>query len=282
MSKLEEIISSTIYDLTHLEINTIIKDEMSASKAPASPRLILHDLSEKFHLKLVSLGKKYFEFIGKAGEKPEFLFRGEPIFIGCAFNSFRELSQRAQAANILLTEKFDLVKNHFPLDEVNADMKMFLRIRAISDDVRSILKIVDTVYGEPRFIIKDEPTDTNKNKPIVKIETYKFDDPEVIKNFRALNNEEAKKLDLKLDLRQLLLIKKANDIGTEKVVLQTIIGIDGDITTRISQAFADKPVTFINNIHNEAIGISVKFWESLVNVVVKLGQTILSTVTNKK
>ncbi len=82
MSKLEEIISSTIYDLTHLEINTIIKDEMSASKAPASPRMILQDLSRKFHLKLIGLGEKYLKYIGNADESAEYLFRGKEIYMG--------------------------------------------------------------------------------------------------------------------------------------------------------------------------------------------------------
>jgi len=52
-----------------------------------------------------------------------------------------------------------------------------------------------------------------------------------------------------------MVIKKANDIGTDKVVLQTMIGMDGDVTTRIEKAFADKPVTFINEMHQQALGI---------------------------
>jgi hypothetical protein len=266
MSKLEEIISSTIYDLTHLEINTIVKDEMSASKAPSSPRLILHDLSKKFHLKLISLGEKYLEFIGTENENAVQLFRGNELFMGSAYNSFKELSLSALNANIRLTNDKKKVKGHFSEDEVNSDIKMFQRIETISNDVRRILKIVDTIKGEP----------TSEG------ETYKFDEPEFVNNFRILKSEEVKKLELKLDLRQLMLFKKANDIGTEKVILQTIIGIDGDVTTRIANAFADNPVKFINEIHNESIGISVKFWESLVNVVVKLGKSILDNVTNKK
>ena len=236
MSKLEEIISSTVFDLTHLEVNTIIKDEMSASKAPASPRMILHELSEKFHFKLVDLGKKYYPIIGTSGEKGEELFRGSPVYKGSAYNSFREFSHRAQEANIRL-----------------------------SDDVRSILMTVDSE--------KEKPDGVNW--------LYKFDNPAIVNKFRTLSSAEAKKMELKLDLRQLMLFKKANDIGTERVVLQTIIGIDGDVTTRISQAFADKPLIFVNEVHHEAINISVRFWESLVNIVVKLGHTILNTITNK-
>jgi len=151
------------------------------------------------------------------------------------------------------------------VDGGNAGIKMFQRIETISNDVRRILKIVDTIKGEP----------------VGEKETYKFDDPEFVNDFRILNNKKAKEQELVLDLRQLLLFKKANDIGTEKVVLQTIIGIDGDVTTRIAHSFADKPIEFINKTHNEAIGVSVKFWESLVTVVVKLGESIVKYISNK-
>ena len=265
MSKLEEIISSTVFDLTHLEVNTIIKDEMSASKAPASPRMILHELSEKFHFKLVDLGKKYYQIIGTSGEKGEELFRGNPVYKGSAYNSFREFSHRAQEASIRLSENENLIKGVFPAEEIHADLKMLMRIKAISDDVRSILMTVDSE--------KEKPDGVNW--------LYKFDNPAIVNKFRTLSSAEAKKMELKLDLRQLMLFKKANDIGTERVVLQTIIGIDGDVTTRISQAFADKPLIFVNEVHHEAINISVRFWESLVNIVVKLGHTILNTITNK-
>lgn len=262
MNKLEELIGSTIYDLTHLEINTIIKEEMSASKAPASPRLILQDLSKKFHFKLIELGTQYGQCFDVSGSEAEALFRGQKRYEGSGYNSFKELSQRAEDAGKLLSDKFKMVSQHFPEDTINADIKMLLRIKTISDDVRRILKNVDTQ--------KDEQAD---GEPI-----YHFDDTKTIDNFRVLNTSDAKDQELNLDLRQLLLIKKANDIGTEKVVLQTIIGIDGDVTTRISRAFADKPINYINNMHHEAIGISVKFWDSLVNVVIKLGENILRAI----
>jgi len=265
MSKLEEIISSTVFDLTHLEINTIIKDEMSASKAPASARMILHELSEKFHFKLIDLGKKYLPFIGIAGETGEELFRGKPVYTGSAYNSFRELSHKAQEANARLSESINLVKDAFPMEEINADIKMLMRIKAISDDIRSILITADTE--------KEKPDGVNW--------LYKFDNSVIVNKFRTLSNTEAKKMELNLDLRQLMLFKKANDIGTEKVVLQTIIGIDGDVTTRITKSFADEPIFFVNEVHHEAIKISVRFWETLVTIVVKLGQTILNNITNK-
>lgn len=263
--KLDDIIHSTLYDLTHLEINTIIKDEMIASKAPSSARLLLHDLAKKYHFELVRLGEYYKKYLPAPEIKTNNLFRGNETKKGSGYESFKEL--RIQAAN-----SYKLIKDNWgtigiEADQIESDIKMLLRIETISNDIMSILKITDTAKITT---VKDE-------------EIYHFDDPETMRKFRTMDSQEAKKLDLELELnlRQLLVIKKANDIGIEKVVLQTIIGIDGDVTTRISKQFADNPITFINDIHNDAIRISVKFWENLVNIVVKLGENIIKSLLGK-
>jgi len=257
-NKLEEKVSSTLYDLTHLEINTIIKDEMVASKAPASPRLILHNLASKYDQKLKTLGDKYKKYFGTPLDGAENIFRGIRQNSGSGYNSFKELSERAQAAGKLLFD--NTVKIALTEDQLDADIMMLKRIETISNDVRRIL----TMKG-----VDPCKTDT------ANIDVFNFDDPETINTFRFMSSRDAEQYELKLDLRQLLVFKKANDIGTERVVLQTIIGMDGDITTRISQAFADKPIPFINGMHDEAISISVKFWKTLIRVVVKLGERLI-------
>jgi len=110
---------------------------------------------------------------------------------------------------------------------------------------------------------------------------FDFDNMEMVNDFRGMTAQTAEKFELNLDLRQLMVFKKANDIGTEHVLLQTVIGMDGDVTTRISKSFADQPVQFINQMHHEAIGISVDFWKSLITVVVKLGESIIGLFNPK-
>jgi hypothetical protein len=273
--KLEEKVSSTLYDLTHLEINTIIKDEMSATKAPASPRLILHSLAGKYDLKLISLGDKYAEYIDNPGTKGENLFRGDRVKEGSGYVAFQELSERAKSSVDLL----NAFKSRLPIpqDQVEADIMMLKRIQTISNDIRRILKIdgVDPCEVHLKDPGKSAAPLKKNNK------TFDFDDPETVVIFRTMNSSDAGKYELNLDLRQMLVIKKANDIGTERVVLQTIIGIDGDVTTRISKAFAEQPISFINEMHHEAIGISVEFWKSLINVVVELGKSIFGFFNTK-
>ena len=252
--KLEEKVSSTLYDLTHLEINTIIKDEMVASKAPSSPRLMLHSIATKYHEKLVALGLKYQQVMPPPEEGVQNIFRGKMVLLGSGYDSFKELSERAESSIKMLRDYLSRVQA--PDDTIQPDIMMLQRIHNISDDIRRILKM--------------EGVDPCGDKKVCD-----FDDAETMRKFRNLPAREAEKYELNLDLRQLMVFKKANDIGTEKVMLQTIIGMDGDITTRVAKAFADQPVTFINQMHHDAIGISVDFWKNLITVVVKLGENIL-------
>jgi hypothetical protein len=262
--KLEDKINSTLYDLTHLEINTIIKDEMTATKAPNSPRLILNSLASTYYTKLIQLGEKYEEFLGPPAKGTNNLFRGMEVHLGSGYESFHELGDRANTAVKLIKANKDKVQ--LPENEMDSDIMMLKRIETISNDVRCILKMVDTA----------------KVEPVGERAIYEFDGKDRVNDFRNMRSQEAEKLELNLDLRQLMVLKKANDIGTEKVVLQTVIGMDGDVTTRISKSLADHPIPVINNMHHEAIGISVDFWKTLINVVVELGKSFMGLFTTNK
>jgi len=285
--KIEEKISSTLFDLTHLEINTIIKDEMSASKAPSSPRLMLHNLAVKYDLKLISLGDIYAELDSFEGSGKEY-FKGNRKKVGSGKESFIEMRDRARdfwkkiadgKNNFIGKKREDGVV--FTKDIIDADIKMLQRIEAISNDIRNILSIEGVEPVAHKKNIWDGFRRLFRMKTVQPVTLLDFDEKDAISAFRVMPGRDAEQQELNLDLRQLMVIKKANDIGTEKVVLQTIIGMDGDVTTRISQAFANQPVNFINVMHDEATAISVKFWENLVNVVVKLGESIFGGLTKK-
>lgn len=55
MKHLQNQITKIAQDLTHLEINVIIKPNLTARKMP-SPRHALIDIAEKYHMKLMVLG----------------------------------------------------------------------------------------------------------------------------------------------------------------------------------------------------------------------------------
>ncbi len=311
---LGEYIKETLYDLTHLEINTIIKDEMTASKAPSSPRLILDHLAANYDRKLILLGERYAKYLNpnivrqyrkpevisreqladgtmvEHSVKPDYetLFRGIKIYEGCGYESFHELSHRATDAYNLLKNNKESEISQLTQDEITADMMMLFRIQTISNDVRRILKTVGEAPDEEAINLHEEEQKLHiDNRGKIHLEKQlvikpskkgdlNFDKKEDVEIFRNATEEVARENELALDLRQLMVIKKANDIGTEKVVMQTLIGMDGDITTRISKLFADKPVPYINDLHKDAINLSVDYWKSLIKIVVDLGKSILN------
>ncbi|NOY95354.1 MAG: hypothetical protein GXO81_03045 [Chlorobi bacterium] len=251
--KIWDQVGSALYDLTHLEINTIIKEDMTTSKASNSPRILLHEIAKKYSFKLTELGEKYANHLaeGSHKNKPN-LFRGRIENEGSGYKSFRELSSRAKDAYQLLKDNKSTISLNE--EEIDSDMMMLQRIEMISDDLRNLLKS----FGE--------------HKPG---KDFDFDNKDTISKFRAEKGSSAEKHELDVDLRQLMVIRKAHDVGTERVVLQTIIGMDGDVTTRVSKSFAYNPVTFINEMHERSVTISINYWKALVKIISEFGQSLL-------
>lgn len=72
---------------------------------------------------------------------------------------------------------------------------------------------------------------------------------------------------LELDDRQKLLLRKIWEIGTEQVVMQTTVYLDGDVITHIRPDHARPEASRIPEIHRQAVDASVAFWSKLVDVL---------------
>lgn len=243
---ISDLISNGLYDLTHLEINTIVKSNMTASKITNSPRKLLHEIATTYHYALKNMGIKYSEYY-KDDEDKDLLFRGDPKCDGSGADSFNEFQIKASKTIKWLTENKANIQE-IDEEEIMEDAMILERIAVNSATIKDII---------------NANVNSSENK---KVENN-FDDPKAIKDFKkAKDQKKNDKNDLKMSLQDILTLKKINDIGTEKILTQTVIGLDGDITTRISTNYAKHPVTFINEMHQEAISTSVNYWESLVKI----------------
>lgn len=72
---------------------------------------------------------------------------------------------------------------------------------------------------------------------------------------------------MKLSPENLVLIRKAWEMGTEEIAMQTVIQLDGDVVTRVQPKYAENTSASIHEIHRENVRISVQFWNELVQVV---------------
>lgn len=78
--------------------------------------------------------------------------------------------------------------------------------------------------------------------------------------------------DLELSPNHITIIHKAWDIGMEKVVAQTIICLDGDITTRVAENLAPD----LLNIHKDNFKMAVRCWGFVAKLMVNVTKTLFS------
>jgi hypothetical protein len=252
MGNFWEKIKHTAEDVSTLEINTILKSDMVCVKMSDNNLIALYQLTKTYHLKIVELGNKYKELlpasISHCGdmkiEKGHNLFRGKPKFIMAGDKSFRELRNCARLG-IRCINKYKTGID-LPIDEMRVDEMILTRIEMQSYEINNLLK---------KYEIK---------------ECHGGDEERM---FTTREFMEQKKLEL--DFRDRQVVQKALDLGVERVVMQTRIGMDGDITTRISERFANNPKQFILDVHNKTTDLSVSFWKTLFNTLVKFGEKIL-------
>lgn len=66
---------------------------------------------------------------------------------------------------------------------------------------------------------------------------------------------------------ELMSIRKIWDIGTEEIVMQTVIQLGGDVTTRLNSAYATERDHPIVRIHEGSVTTSISSWNKLVETV---------------
>ena len=244
----ENLLRTLAEDLLNLEVNTIIKAEMSAVKFPASRRQALYDLARLYHDELLQFQLRepvYWEFAG--------------------MRSFGELRDRAKSAMLKYGERL----GHASSQEsrgIFERIKMFERIQDQSSQIVGMFKLLEQQVADktrkrvPGYLPAPAPSEAG-GKKAGRAEAHS--DSERWNNDIDRNrmNQIA---DLELSPDQVVMIRKAWEIGTERIVLQTQIQLDGDVTTRISESFADNPVQIILKIHNESVSIVTGFWSTLV------------------
>ena len=213
-----EQIKSLVQDLTNLEVNTIIKPNMTGRKMP-KPRHALIEIAQNYRFKLIDLG------ISVDDDIPLGCFRGFDMIREKAANGITIMKRKAAESDALLTE------------EQEADRVMLLRIQRMSDQIKGIFKALQ-----------------NRN-----VETWD--------NEYSRQEIEEQQPPLPLTTDELVMIRKIWNMGMEEIAIQTIIQLDGDVTTRIQPKYATAEHQTLHKLHNQSVGTSLDFWSRLIGLV---------------
>jgi hypothetical protein len=79
----------------------------------------------------------------------------------------------------------------------------------------------------------------------------------------------------------ILLIRKAWELGDERIVMQTVIQLDGDVVTRIQPTYASEEFKTLHAIHNQSIVTAVGFWNQLIGIVADTLKSMLGALFGK-
>ena len=260
-------------DLLNLEINTIIKSEMSAEKMPETNREALYSIARTYGKKLGTLKIRepiYWEFGG--------------------IRSFEELKERAKSGNKVLNDRLKTTEKENKKDEIRRDIFLLERISAQSD---RIVKLFERLKDELGGMIKksnNDNSDIPENRTADELRKLKkngaFENGEPHTDSEKWNNDidvnQMRKIkDFDLEPEDITLIRKVWEIGVDRIVLKTVVQIDGDVTTRISEIFSKNPNNMVLKMHNDSISTSTAYWSNLFKAFVELTGNTIAAIFKK-
>jgi len=98
---------------------------------------------------------------------------------------------------------------------------------------------------------------------------------------RANDNKELWDNELRLPFKtdELSIIRKAWELSTEEIAMQTVIQLDGDVITRIQPKYTKEINNGLREIHNLGVETSIKVWKTLVSTVLDFVKTIWKLIS---
>lgn len=250
-------------DLLSLEVNIIVKRGMTARKMPDVPHALL-DIFSDYDLWLcrqaVLLNEAWSRFLGRpaaaafesappAGTQ---LVEGGKLIAGLDVSSFFDTGTTVNA------DAFDKLRGEARQAE---EMYGLLVTNGLLEDDGSpiILKRIYRNCDQIKAILQGRGLDGGDSNAKLKRSADK-----------GISRGSAKVGDVPLAADEMLTIRKAWEVGTETVLMQTVAQLDGDVITRVQQArltAGDKP---LHDLHQAAVGNALQHWQFLVNTFVQI------------
>jgi hypothetical protein len=310
MSDPKESIRKIANDLTNLEISTIIKTDMVGTKMP-HPRHALIDISNLYRICLIKLLKKPPHDLDLSSDKDFTVKRGTQRTYNFGTCLYKE-GENDKGRNVYPGgfDYLDIVRNLANdgidtlekglLTEPEADLVMLYRIRDMSDQIKgvfnalksraasdeskigkqasAILRVIESMKAAVKNVmsVRGKPPKRQGVEQIKTRPSVEWDN-----NYTRTEIEENRS-PFPLTTDELVTIRKAWEIGTEKIVMQTVIQLDGDVVTRVTPEYATADRKTVHEIHNQSVTFSLNAWSQLVELVKDFFEKIIEFFASKK
>ena len=214
-------------DLHKLEINTIEKPNLTATKMPA-PILAVHDIYGAYRGRVMA-------GYGEAAQHADIEATARPS-CGALAAAFTDLMNRASDHKTTMKDA--------PDEEIRSHRIIFARIAASCEVILGILE-----RNAAKMASAAKSADA--------------------KALRGMERDALTEM-WPISLSDRAEIRKIWEVGTESVLMQTVIQIEGDVITRMNSAVARGQHPEIIEVHKQSIEISLRMWGQLVDAAERL------------
>jgi hypothetical protein len=240
-------LTATARSLLNIEVNTIVRDNMTGEPMPTVPHALL-DTAGEYATMLCELGVDLPAYF-----KPD---AGDPAAIVPAW-----LDTPASVSDNLT---------------VSADT--FDRLRWAAKWAGSTQSPLAARVTPAKRVLLDRIVN---NSDAIK-EMFKRFDPSMQP---FLGKTRAQLLETTLQSRSyaiapddLIRLQKIWDIGVEEIVAQTVVHVTGDVTTRVQEALRGPGSETVFAIHRQSIDVSVACWKYMLDAVRQIAGAAISVV----
>jgi hypothetical protein len=253
-------------DLLNLEVSTIIKENSSSAKMPTKRRVALLQIADKYRAYLHEHGlasldspirKNFFRW--RFGG--EYSFVEILIFASASYQDLESWEESAKSPS----DRSKLEKIRLMVDRIvsqSSNIVGMFKMRR-KDYEAEIIANTDSIYYAEKLDytqFKDDSLFPSQK------ESVGWNNDVDLKDINDVG-------DIDLTPEHITLIRKIWEIGMEQVLLQTMIQIDGDITSTLSKDFLRMPERtkdMVMSVHNDSIKSSTHIWKMLFETIVNI------------
>ena len=268
-------------DLLVMEISTIASDSITGRKMPWFPHALI-DILAKYADWFVTIRNLKVGAI-LALTKPltpqsfiELTMSDSAASDTPITNGWRSIEQLRRTAKLVTDDKLMRIVKKDPLDELEKGIA--LRIRRNCDQLKAIVirfRAIDA--WQPYLLSADgrEKADQTRTDTAADTNWTKF---------RAVDNGLTRTAIAKaletcsstrgdsavLDADAATRLRKIWELGTDQVIAQTLVHIDGDLVTRFQRNISEDDRTYYMGVHNQGVQTAVQQWKTLFDAFTKL------------
>lgn len=237
--------------LLYIEVNTIVRASMTGEPMPPVPHALL-DIASEYAQELCGIGVNLAQYFKPGAGDPENINPGwvnYPAAVSEELTVSPETFDRLRWAAKWAAGAADRRPKPLP----PAKRVLLERIINNADAIKEMFKRFDASFNT-QFSTK---------------------------NRAALLNMTIRPDSYVVPPADMIMLQKVWDIGLEEIVVQTVVHMTGDVTTRVQEGVAGARSELLFSIHRQSIDVSVGRWRDLLDAIKEIAGTAVGVLLGR-